>query len=200
MTINKNKFSNKVDALAEEYFSNISNNNLRYFAENAKNEMDTAFDSFVNKTYLDKVDTIEDTEKGLLFSDVNEGYRPLMKRWLKNNPIEVQMAQGVDEILETQKNTYTYGGGTLGVGTLITVGISVFSSAQWLAIITGLLTLPLSYKMYKKGEKLDQEYIEEEIEKLKYNYRNAVKKELLIWASSAEQYSKSVLENKYKII
>ncbi len=190
---------------AKEYLGEITEENLKSFAESTKFLAQSVFEKYyleVDHLYSDGALKIKDEELLDQFMDFHDGYRASMKKWMADNEIMIREMK-VDPSIslpdlpsEDIKQTSLV---IAGVGTLVAVGLFIFTEL-WIAVAAELLflgTVAIIYKKKKDKQAADYEFKIREyeilIEKEKTRLVNGLVKDLKTWLSNAEKYSGEVL-------
>ena len=180
--IDKTMLNKKIREAAYMLFTDIQlmnpnelNENLRYFAEKAKNVAEGILEEYifsVVSNYTEGINAIKDTEILSKFINFSSGYQQQMLDWIKNNPLEVK-----EEMFEMpQAKSVTTDKGEIspkiifGAGTALAVGLFIFTAE----IITIFLTV------YQNKRITKQNSMKEEIEKKRYEASLHAKKDKLV--------------------
>ena len=190
---------------AKEYLDDISEENLKSFAESTKYIAQSILENYflsVDDIYSNgalKIGDIEVLNKFIYFHD---GYRAKMKRWASDNEITIGKMTvtptlkypEMDDEKITKKPI-----AIAGVGTLVAVGLFIFTEI-WIAVAAELLALGVAAYTYKKNkENREKQYAfrvkkyEMQIEQEKTRLVNGLIKDLKTWLSNAEHFSNDVL-------
>lgn len=199
------RLETEVRQKAQEYLDDISENNLKVFAESTKYIAQSILENYflsVDEIYTNGVLKINDTEIFNKFMDFQDGYRAQMKRWASDNEITIgemiitptlKSPEMVNDSI-TQKPI-----AIAGVGTLVAVGLYIFTEI-WIAVAAELLTLGIAAYNYKKNienrkrqDAFSSQKYEIQIEQEKARLVNGLIKDLKMWLSNAEQFSNNVL-------
>jgi hypothetical protein len=199
------RLEKEVRQKAKEYLGEITEDNLKSFAESTKYIAQSVFEKYyleVDHQFSDGALKIKDEELFDKFMDFRDGYRASMKKWMADNEISIREMK-VDPTIsfpnlptEDIKQTSLV---IAGVGTLVAVGLFIFSEL-WIAVAAELLFLGTAAFIYKKKKDKQSEDYEFEIrnyeiliEKEKSRLVNGLIKDLKTWLKNAEQYSDEVL-------
>lgn len=153
--IDKTMLNKKIREAADMLFTDIQlmnpdelNENLRYFAEKAKNVAEGILEEYifsVVSNYTEGVNAIKDTEILSKFINFSSGYQQQMLDWIKNNPLEVK-----EEVFEIpQAKSVTTDKGEIspkvifGAGTALAVGLFIFTNV-WIALAAEIITIFLT--------------------------------------------------------
>lgn len=199
------RLETEVRQKAQEYLDNISEENLKAFAESTKYIAQSILENYflsVDDIYTNGVLKIEDSEIYNKFIDFHDGYRAQMKRWASDNEITIGKMMVTPTlkypVMEDEDIT-TKPIAIAGVGTLVAVGIFIFTE-MWIAVAAELLALGVAAYTYKKSkENREKQYAfrvkkyEMQIEQEKARLVNGLIKDLKTWLSIAEQFSNDVL-------
>ena len=190
---------------AQEYLDDISEANLRAFAESTKYIAQSILENYflsVDDIYTNGALKIEDNEVFNKFIDFHDGYRAQMKRWSADNEITIgeMMVTPTLKYPEMEDENITKKPIAIaGVGTLVSVGLFIFTE-MWIAVAAELLALGVAAYTYKKSkENREKQYAfrvkkyEMQIEQEKARLVNGLIKDLKTWLSNAEQISNDVL-------
>ena len=190
---------------AKEYLDDISEENLKSFAESTKYIAQSILENYflsVDDIYSNGALKIGDIEVLNKFIDFHDGYRAKMKRWASDNKITIGKMTvtptlkypEMDDEKITKKPI-----AIAGVGTLVAVGLFIFTEI-WIAVAAELLALGVAAYTYKKNkENREKQYAfrvkkyEMQIEQEKTRLVNGLIKDLKTWLSNAEHFSNDVL-------
>lgn len=208
--IDKTTLNNKVHESANMLLADIQlmnetelQENLRYFAEKAKDIAESIFEEYVFavvKKYTEGNFTISDPDKLSLFVDFTTGYQQQMLNWIQTHPLEVK--EEVFEIPERPCDNVTINDISpkviLGVGTAIAVGLFIFTNI-WIALAAEILSIVVA-KIQK--DRITKRREETEIERKRYAIAIEAKKNQLIigmidelekWLDLGEEASGEIL-------
>lgn len=199
------RLETEVRQKAQEYLDDISEDNLKAFAESTKYIAQSILENYflsVDDIYTNGTLKIEDSDTLNKFIDFYDGYRAQMKKWVSKNEIIIgrMMVTSTLKYPELEKGSIIKRPIVIaGLGTLIAVGVIIFSEI-WIAIAVELLVLGSAVCMYKKSkESCEKNYAfrlkkyEMQIEQEKEHLVDGVIKDLKIWLSKAEGFSKDIL-------
>ena len=199
------RLETEVRQKAQEYLDDISEANLKAFAESTKYVAQSILEIYflsVDDIYTNSVLKIEDNEVFNKFIDFHDGYRAQMKRWAADNEITIgeMMVTPTLKYPEMEDENITKKPIAIaGVGTLVAVGLFIFTE-MWIAVAAELLALGVPAYTYKKSkENREKRYAfrvkkyEMQIEQEKARLVNGLIKDLKTWLSNAEQISNDVL-------
>jgi hypothetical protein len=199
------RLETEVRQKAHEYLDDISEANLKAFAESTKYIAQSILENYflsVDDVYTNGVLKIEDIEVFNKFIDFHDGYRAQMKRWASDNEITIgeMMVTPTLKYPEMEDENITKKPIAIaGVGTLVAVGLFIFTE-MWIAVAAELLALSVAAYTYKKSkENREKQYAfrikkyEMQIEQEKARLVNGLIKDLKTWLNNAEQFSNDVL-------
>lgn len=199
------RLETEVHQKAQEYLDDISEANLKAFAESTKYIAQSILENYflsVDDIYTNGALKIEDNEVFNKFIDFHDGYRAQMKRWSADNEITIKemMVTPTLKYPEMEDENITKKPIAIaGVGTLVSVGLFIFTE-MWIAVVAELLALGVAACTYKKNkENREKQYAfmvkkyEMQIEQEKARLVNGLIKDLKTWLSNAEQFSNDVL-------
>ena len=199
------RLETEVRQKAQEYLDDISEANLKAFAESTKYIAQSILENYflsVDDIYTNGALKIEDNEVFNKFIDFHDGYRAQMKRWAADNEITIgeMMVTPTLKYPEMEDENITKKPIAIaGVGTLVAVGLFIFTE-MWIAVAAELLALGVAAYTYKKNkENCEKQYAfrvkkyEMQIEQEKARLVNGLIKDLKTWLSNAEQFSNDVL-------
>ena len=199
------RLETEVRQKAQEYLEDISETNLKAFAESTKYIAQSILENYflsVDDIYTNGALKIEDRNIFNKFIDFHDGYRAQMKKWASENEIKI----GEMEVTPTLKypeiedeNIIKKPIAIAGVGTLIAVGLIIFTK-MWIAVAAELLVLGVAASTYKKSkDSREKKYAfkvkkyEMQIEQEKARLVNGLIKDLKTWLGNAESFSNVVL-------
>lgn len=199
------RLETEVRQKAQEYLDDISEGNLKAFAESTKYIAQSVLENFflaVDDIYTNGALKIEDREVFNKFSDFHDGYRAQMKKWASDNEITIgeMMVTPTLKYPEMEDENITKKPIAIaGVGTLVAVGLFIFTE-MWIAVAAELLALGVAAYTYKKSkENHEKQYAfrvkkyETQIEQEKARLVNGLIIDLKTWLSNAEKKSNDVL-------
>lgn len=199
------RLETEVRQKAQEYLDDISEVNLKAFAESTKYIAQSVLENYflsVDDIYTNGALKIEDIEVFNKFIDFHDGYRAQMKRWTSDNEITIgeMMVTPTLKYPEMEDENITKKPIAIaGVGTLVAVGLFIFTE-MWIAVAAELLALGVAAYTYKKNkENSEKQYAfrvkkyEMQIEQEKARLVNGLIKDLKTWLSNAKQFSNDVL-------
>lgn len=190
---------------AQEYLEDISEDNLKAFAESTKYIAQSVLENYflsIDDIYTNGVLKVEDCDIFNKFIDFHAGYRAQMRKWVSDNKITI----GEMIVTPTLKypdiedeNIIKKPIAIAGVGTFVAVGLIIFTE-MWIAVAAELLALGVAAYTYKKSkEHREKEYAfrlrkyEIQIEQEKARLVNGLIKDLKTWLANAESFSNEVL-------
>lgn len=199
------RLNTEVRQKAKEYLDDITESNLKAFAESTKYIAQSILENYflaIDDIYTNGALKIEDSEIFNKFIDFHDGYRAQMKKWSSENEITIgemmvtptlQYPELEDEDIIKKPIAIA------GVGTLVAVGLFIFTEL-WIAVAAELLALGTAAYIYKKSkESREKEYAfrvkkyEMQIEQGKVRLVNGLIKDLKAWLSNAESFSNDVI-------
>lgn len=199
------RLDEEVRAKAAEYLDDITEENLKAFAESTKIIAQAVLEKFyfaVDDLYTEGVWKLQDENQLNTFSDFHDGYRAKMRLWSNQNPISIREMK-IEASLE---KPYQEGNGTkgpiavAGVGTLIAAGLAIAGVEVWLVVAAELLALASAAYLYKKNaqRKADDyafkvKQYQMQIDQEKARLVNGLIEDLKTWLSKAESHSESLL-------
>lgn len=199
------RLETEVRQKAHEYLDDISEANLKAFAESTKYIAQSILENYflsVDDVYTNGALKIEDIEVFNKFIDFHDGYRAQMKRWASDNEITIgeMMVTPTLKYPEMEDGNITKKPIAIaGVGTLVAVGLFIFTE-MWIAVAAELLALSVAAYTYKKSkENREKQYAfrikkyEMQIEQEKVRLVNGLIIDLKTWLSNAEKKSNDVL-------
>lgn len=180
----------------------INEENLRIFAEEVKIIAEGVMEQYAFKVYdlyTEGALKISDFDKLASFTDFTTGYQSKMLAWNKNHPIQLR-EQHVEIPLRPDAPKFNKYKPvvTLGVGTVVAIGLYIFSNA-WVALAAELLALAVAYTQRRRQQKDQQAY---DADLKSYNHQIGMKRMMLIkgltedlvkWLEEGKAYSDSVL-------
>lgn len=195
---------NEIVKLAGSVLTDISEDSLNYFSEEAKRAAESTLEKYVFSVYdlyTKGALKINDNEKLTSFLDFSNGYQSLMLSWKKDHPIEV-VAQRTIERNEPQtepSNIKSYHKQTAVVGTIIATALAIFSKL-WIGLAVEILTLAsstLQYKNYKTNKESYEAKIRQyeiELKSKKQLFINGIIDDLCKWINMGMEKSNEVLK------
>lgn len=199
------RLETEVRQKALEYLDDISETNLKSFAESTKYIAQSILENYylsVDDIYTNGALKIEDRNIFNKFIDFHDGYRAQMKKWASENEITISEM----EVLPTPKyleiedeNIIKKPIAITGVGTLVAVGLIIFTK-MWIAVAAELLVLGVAVSTYKESKESREKKhafrvkkYEMQIEQEKARLVNGLIKDLKTWLGNAESFSNIVL-------
>ena len=199
------RLETEVRQKALEYLDDISEGNLKAFAESTKNIAQSVLENYflaVDDIYTNGALKIENSEIYNKFIDFHDGYRAQMKKWATENEITIgeMVITPTLQYPEIENENITKKPIAIaGVGTLVAAGLIIFSK-MWIAVAAELLSLGVSAYTYKKSkESREKRYAfrvkkyEMQIEQEKARLVNGLIKDLKTWLGNAESFSNDVI-------
>ncbi len=199
------RLETEVRQKAQEYLADISEANLKAFAESTKYIAQSILENYflsVDDIYTNGALKIEDVDIFNKFINFHDGYRAQMKKWSSDNEIAIgeMMVNPTLKYPEMEDENITKKPIAIaGVGTLIAVGLFIFTE-MWIAVAAELLALGFAAYTYKKNkDNREKQYafrvkkVEMQIEQEKVRLVNGLIKDLKTWLSNADKFSNDVL-------
>lgn len=199
------RLETEVRQKAQEYLDDISEANLKAFAESTKYIAQSILENYflsVDDIYTNGALKLKDVDIFNKFIDFHDGYRAQMKKWSSDNEITIgeMMVNPTLKFPEMEDENITKKPIAIaGVGTLVAVGLFIFTE-MWIAVAAELLALGVAAYTYKKNkENREKEYtfrvkkFEMQIEQEKARLVNGLIKDLKTWLSNADKFSNDVL-------
>lgn len=199
------RLEEEVRAKATEYLEDITEDNLKAFAESTKFIAQSVLEKFyfdVDDLYTEGVLKLQDEKQLNAFFDFHDGYRAKMRLWSNNNLISIREVK-IDVSLEIPhkgEDVMKTPVAVAGVGTLIAVGLAIAGVELWIIVAAELLALATAAYLYKqKKAQSEANYAfkvkryEMQIEQEKARLVNGLIEDLKIWLNNAEAYSDSLL-------
>lgn len=198
------RLDEEVRAKAAEYLDDITEENLKAFAESTKIIAQAVLEKFyfaVDDLYTEGVLKLQDENQLNTFSDFHDGYRAKMRLWSNQNPISIREMK-IDASLELpHKEEFSTKASVAvaGIGTLIAVGLAIAGIEVWLVVAAELLALASAAYLYKKNAQREADYARKvekyqmQIDIEKARLVNGLIKDLKTWLSKAESHSESLL-------
>lgn len=199
------RLETEVRQKATEYLDNITEDNLKAFAESTKYIAQSVLENYIlsiDDLYTNGALKINDDEIYNRFSDFHDGYRAQMKKWASENEITI----GEMIITPTERdeepelfNTIKKPLAIVGIGTLVAVGLIIFTEI-WIAVAAELLALCIAAYVYiqsKEEQKKERDFkaknYEIQIKQEKARLVDGIIQDLKTWLSNAEQYSENII-------
>lgn len=199
------RLETEVRQKSKEYLDDISECNLREFAESTKYIAQSILENYflaVDDIYTNGALKIEDNEIFNKFIDFHDGYRAKMKKWASENEItigEMEVAPTIQYPEMEDGNVAKKTVAIVSAGTLVAVCLIVFSEV-WIAVAAELLTLGVAAYTYRKSKELEGEryafrvkMYEMQIEQEKARLVNGLIKDIKAWLKNAEKFSNEVI-------
>ena len=190
---------------AQEYLDDISEDNLKAFAESTKFIAQSILENYilaVDDIYTNGVLKIESSETYNKFIDFHDGYRAQMKKWASENDIvigEMKVNPTLKYIVIEEEDIIKKPIAITGLGTLVAVGLFIFTEI-WIAVAAELLALGVAAYTYKRSKDCrDKRYAfrmkqyEMQIEQEKARLVNGLIKDLKTWLGNAESFSNDLI-------
>lgn len=201
------RLETEVRQKAKDYLDEISESNLKAFAEATKYIAQSVLENYylsVDDIFTNGALKIEDTELLDKFIDFHDGYRAKMKNWASENEITIgeMIVNPTLQYPELEyQNIVKKPVAIASVGTLVAVGLFIFTEI-WIAVAAELLALGVAaynYKNCKESRKKMYSFrvkkYEMQIEQEKVRLVNGLIKDLKTWLSNAESFSNDVISN-----
>lgn len=199
------RLEEEVREKAAEYLDEITEENLKAFAESTQFIAQSVLENFylgVDELYTEGVLKLEDEKQLNAFFDFHDGYRAKMRLWANQNPISIREMKIEASLERPHKECNGTKGpfAVVGVGTLIAAGLVIAGVGVWIVVAAELLALASAAYLYKKNAqkkaddyafKVDQYQIQIDLEKARLV--NGLIKDLKTWLSKAESHSESLL-------
>lgn len=153
--IDKTELNTKIREAADLFLSDIKQleeselqENLRYFADKAKEIAEGILEQYVFSVfnrYTEGEFAISDVEQLSRFCNLYTGYQQQMLDWIAVHKLEVkeETFEMPHKPLESAPNRSISPKAILGVGTIVAVGLFVFSNI-WIALVAEILALALA--------------------------------------------------------
>lgn len=199
------RLETEVRQKAQKYLDDISEANLKAFAESTKYIAQSVLENYflaVDDLYTNGALKIKDIEVFNKFIDFHDGYRAQMKKWASENEItigEMVVSPALKFPEMDDENITKKPIAIAGVGTLVAVGLLIFTK-MWIAVAAELLALGTAANTYKKSkESREKKYAfrvkkyEMQIEQEKARLVNGLIKDLKTWLGNAEKFSNDVV-------
>lgn len=199
------RLEKEVRAKAVEYLEDISEGNLKAFAESTKFIAQSVLEKFyfdIDDLYTVGVLKLQDENQLKKFSDFHDGYRAKMRAWSNQNPISIREMKIVAPSAPPQKeeNFKRAPIALASGGTLIAVGLAIAGVNIWVVAAAELLMLASATYLFKT-QKSQSEYnyafkvhqYEMQLEQEKQRLVNGLIKDLKTWLNIAESYSDDLL-------
>lgn len=202
------RLETEVRQKATEYLDNITEDNLKAFAESTKYIAQSVLENYIlsiDDLYTNGALKINDDEIYNRFSDFHDGYRAQMKKWASENEITI----GEMKITPTERdvepelfNTIKKPLAIAGIGTLIAVGLVIFTEKEknWIAAVAELLVLGIATYVFKRNKDTQEKEHASKVEKYEMKLKqekerlvNGLIQDLKTWLSNAEQYSENII-------
>ena len=190
---------------AQEYLDDISEDNLKAFAESTKFIAQSILENYilaVDDIYTNGVLKIESSETYNKFIDFHDGYRAQTKKWASENDIvigEMKVNPTLKYIVIEEEDIIKKPIAITGLGTLVAVGLFIFTEI-WIAVAAELLALGVAAYTYKRSKDCrDKRYAfrmkqyEMQIEQEKARLVNGLIKDLKTWLGNAESFSNDLI-------
>lgn len=180
----------------------ITEENIKVFAQEVKMIAESVMEQYVFKVYdiySDGALKITDLDKLASFTDFSSGYQSKMLAWNNSHPIQLREQKvEIPRCPEAPRNNQYQPAVTVTIGTVVAIGIFVFSNA-WVALAAEILALSIAYRQKAKQKKSKGLY---EAELSAYNSQLGMKRMTLIngltddlikWLEMGKEYSDSIL-------
>lgn len=191
-----------IEEKARLLLAEITEENLKAFAQEVKLIAEGVMEQYVFKVYdLYSEGALKITDLDVLesFTNYSSGYQSKMLAWNENHPIQLQEQKVEMPKRPDDPRTKKYQPAiTIGVGTVIAIGLYVFSNA-WVALAAELLALAIAYSQRSRQQKARRLY---EADLLAYNNQlgmkrmaliNGLTEDLVKWLEMGKEFSDSVL-------
>ncbi len=212
-----NSISENISQKCNQLLINVDVNTVSDALDAVREIVEIAIEqySFSVSGYWKQENANADIERKIKFTDVDDGYEILLKKWVKKNPFKAElpnlpkdMSESYEEyVAKLRKNALTIGAaGTLAVGTAYAVSSS--QAKGWLifgnpivAIAAELVGIALIYTTVQHKKNVKRQEIEKqlcELEKTQKEYKIHLVETLTIsatlWLQKAESYSSEIIE------
>lgn len=205
------RLEKEVRQKAQEYLDEITESNLKAFAESTKYIAQTILENYflaVDDIYTNGFLKIKDGEIFNKFVDFHDGYRAQIKKWASENEISIRKMTVTPTLQYPElKNSDIVKTpiAIASVGTLVAVGLFIFTEI-WIVVAAELLALGIAVYTYKKSkESCEKEYAfkikkyEMQIEQEKARLVNGLIKDLKTWLKNAECFSNNIISSFFNI-
>lgn len=181
----------------------VSEENLKYFAEETKKIAESAMEQYAFKVYdlytegACKIDNLTVLES---FTDYQTGYQGQMLHWNESHPILLKEQKVSIPSQPELSTSIVKPGVVMGVGTAVAVGLFIFTNI-WVALAAELLTVALSYMQVARKKAADNRYevqkadYEREMKQLRSKLINGLISELEEWLKQGKAMSDSILKS-----
>lgn len=201
------RLTTEIHQKAKEYLDEVNESNLKDFAESTKLIALSVLENYylaIDNHYTHGMGKISNEDMLDKFIDFQNGYRSLMKNWISEHEIKIEdmkIASSTPFPTITNEDIKKECLIIAGTGTLIAVGLYIFTNI-WIAVAAELLLLGMiAYRYKKKIEECEEEHkakvrrYELEIEKEKALLVNGLINDIKKWLSAAEEHSNELLNN-----
>lgn len=215
--LDNNSILENISQKCNQLLSNVDVNTISDVFDAVKENVEIAIEKYsfqVCKYWMEENSDVDIARK-IKFTDVDEGYEILLKKWVKQNPFKADLPDLPKDILESyeeyveklrKKALFIGAVGTATVGTAYAVNSS--QAKGWLifgnpivAIAAELIGLVLIYTTVKHKENTKRREIKcqlHEFEKKQEEYKKHLVDTLIIsansWLKKAKVYSDSIVE------
>ena len=176
----------------------ITESDIDIFINEVIKFVSNKFDSFVRNNEKDLIGRYHDLAKNqTAFTDFSTGYVRKMQEWMEVNPVEIRKIEiPVDEVVERIPNNDAIKKAlvTAGIGTIIAVCVSFFTSAL-VAIIAELVALGIAYKIYKKENRYNEvQRIKHDLDSIRNQMIDSVIQDTTEWLNKADTMSDQLID------
>lgn len=189
--------------LAKTTLEDVSEDNLKYFSEEAKRVAESTFEQYVFSVYdlyTKGALKISNDESLDAFIDMNKGYQSVMLAWKKEQPIKlVQRSIEIKEPTVESQSFKSYHKETAVVGTVVATALAIFSKL-WIGIAVEMLTIAAAILQNKSYTKNKENYAAKvkqyniELKNKKQQFINGVIGDLCKWVDMGVEKSDEVLK------
>ena len=196
-------FQKQILDKAQILLKDVSEENLRYFAEETKKIAEATMENYIFQVYdlyaegARKIDDISLLEN---FTNYTTGYQSQMLKWNEEHPIQLKEQRVGIPSEPKEPNEVLSPTPVVAVGTAVAVGLFIYTNI-WVALAAELLTVALAYRQVvaKKNSSLKfeaqkLEYIRA-IKKLRTDLINGLIKELEEWLTQGKTFSDAILNS-----
>lgn len=210
--IDKTELNTKIREAADLFLSDIKQleeselqDNLRYFADKTKEIAEGILEQYIFSVfnrYTEREFAISDAEKLSRFCNLYTGYQQQMLDWIAAHKLEVkeEIFEMPHKPLESAPNRSTSPKVILGVGTIVAVGLFVFSNI-WIALVAEILTIASARIQTKRithqqaQKKLELEHYALMLENKREQLVSGMIEELGKWLNMGVKASDDILES-----
>jgi len=198
------RLEEEVREKAAEYLDEITEENLKAFAESTQFIAQSVLENFylgIDELYTEGVLKLEDEKQLNAFFDFHDGYRAKMRLWANQNPVSIREMKIEASLERPHKECNGTKGpfAVVGVGTLIAAGLVIAGVGVWIVVAAELLALASAAYLYKENKQSKADYAfklkqyQMQIKQEKARLVNGLIEDLKTWLSIAESHSDSLL-------